>query len=196
MGEINRDGHLDLDPKSRLGLEEVPDSSRHFRIGRDGHLDCRDKKVREGWDFSSINPDFLSRNSRKLAKNIRKSRWQYWFSLTLGTKIGESRDIPIHLDFWTWSWGESRSSLTFTDSPPKFKKSRWPTRPVPKFGINRDGLSRPVPKYGINRDGHPDLDLDPTRPDLCRDTTLLEISRPYLMWMESIALWAWAQNCN
>ena len=88
MGEINRDGHLDLDPKSRLGLEEVPDSSRHFGIGRDGHLDCRDKKVREGWDFSSINPDFLSRNSRKLAQNIGKSRGQSRLSLASAKKIG------------------------------------------------------------------------------------------------------------
>ena len=39
MGREDGGGHLDLDPKLRSGLEEVPNSSRHFGIGRDGHPD-------------------------------------------------------------------------------------------------------------------------------------------------------------
>ena len=53
--------------------------------------------------------------------------------------------------------------------------------PIPicwKVGI---GHPDPIPicwKIGI---GHPDLDLDPTRPDFCRDLIPLEISRTSLM---------------
>ena len=39
MGEINRGGHLHLDPKLRSGFFNLPDSSQHYGIGRDGHLD-------------------------------------------------------------------------------------------------------------------------------------------------------------
>ena len=63
MGKINQDCRPDPDTKSRLGFEDDPDSSWHFGIGQD-------QKVGESQDFSSINPDYLSQNSRKLAKNI------------------------------------------------------------------------------------------------------------------------------
>ena len=36
MGMINREGHLDLDPKLRLRFLNLPDSSQHFGIGWDG----------------------------------------------------------------------------------------------------------------------------------------------------------------
>ena len=39
MGEINWGGHLILDPKLRSGFFNLPDSSPHFGIGRDGHPD-------------------------------------------------------------------------------------------------------------------------------------------------------------
>ena len=63
MGKINQDCRPDPDTKSRLGLEDDLDSSWHFGIGQD-------QKVGESQDFSLINPDYLSQNSRKLAKNI------------------------------------------------------------------------------------------------------------------------------
>ena len=40
---------------------------------------------------------------------------------------------------------------------------------------DRGGL--PDPDLSKNRGGHLDLDLDPTRPDFCRDIIPLEISR-------------------
>ena len=44
-------------------------------------------------------------------------------------------------------------------------------------------VALPDPNLDLSKswNGHPDLDLDPTRPNFCRDTTPLEISRPYLL---------------
>ena len=39
MSGENRGGLPDLEPKLRLGFFNLPDSSRHFGIGQDGHLD-------------------------------------------------------------------------------------------------------------------------------------------------------------
>ena len=45
--------------------------------------------------------------------------------------------------------------------------------------INRGG--DPDPDLSKSRDGHSYLDLDPTRPDFCRDIFPLETSRPQLL---------------
>ena len=57
------------------------------------------------------------------------------------------------------------------------------SRHDPNFGTGRVALPDPDPHLSKSRDGHPDLnlDLDPTRPDFCRDIFPLEISRPLLM---------------
>ena len=46
---------------------------------------------------------------------------------------------------------------------------------------DRGGLPDPDPDLSKNWGGLPDLDLDPTRPNFCRDIIPLEISRPYLV---------------
>ena len=50
---------------------------------------------------------------------------------------------------------------------------------------SRVALPDPDPDLSKSWDGHPDLDVDPTRPDFGRDTTPLEISRPKLIGSSS-----------
>ena len=65
--------------------------------------------------------------------------------------------------------------------PGKFRKTRdRASRHGPNFGTGRVALPDPNADLSKRQDGHPDFDLDPTRPDFGRDTTPLEISRPYL----------------
>ena len=64
LGNYGRGGSRrphDLDPKSRSGFFNVPDSSRHFGIGRNGHLDFS-RSVGRSQDG---HPDLL-KSSRKV----------------------------------------------------------------------------------------------------------------------------------
>ena len=56
----------------------------------------------------------------------------------------------------------------------------------PNFWTGRAALPDPHLDLSKSWDGHPDLNLDPTWPNFGRDTTPLEISRPYLMQRQVI----------
>ena len=51
---------------------------------------------------------------------------------------------------------------------------------------DRDEKKIPISIFGRDRGGLPDLDLDPTRPDFCRDIIPLGISRPCLPEMHNL----------
>ena len=57
MSGENRGGLTDLDPKLRSGFFNLPDSSRHFRISRDGHPDLL-KKFEVSQEQSGLSPIF------------------------------------------------------------------------------------------------------------------------------------------
>ena len=101
--------------------------------------------------FSSIYPDFLLQNSRKLAQNIGKSQGQSRLSPTLGSKIGKSWDCP-------------QLFRTFLEN-----------------SKSRDGLSRSIPTFRRIKDWPSRPNSDPSRPDFCRDFIPLEISCPNLL---------------
>ena len=93
------------------------------------------------------------------------------------------RFFPIFPDFSRCFWpkkdGKTRGKSRFSPIlSRKFEDSDLDPIPICwKVGI---GHPDPIPicwKIGI---GHPDLDLDPTRPDFCRDLIPLEISRTWL----------------
>ena len=94
------------------------------------------------------------------------------------------RFFPIFPDFSRCFWpkkdGKTRGKSRFSPIlSRKFEDSDLDPIPICwKVGI---GHPDPIPicwKIGI---GHPDLDLDPTRPDFCRDLIPLEISRTSLL---------------
>ena len=146
MGEISRGCCPDPDWKLRLGLEEYLGASGS---GWSCDLNCQDKKVEDF--FSSIYPNFLYRNLRKLAPNIRKSRGQSWISPTLGSKIGKSWDCP-------------QLFRTFLEN-----------------SKSRDGLSRSIPTFRRIKDWPSRPNSDPSRPDFCQDFIPLKISCPNLL---------------
>ena len=145
MGEISRDCCPDPDWKLRLGLEEYLGASGS---GWSCDLNCQDKKVEDF--FSSIYPNFLYRNLRKLAPNIRKSRGQSWISPTLGSKIGKSWDCP---QLFRTFLENSKSRDGLSRSIPTLRRIwDWPSRPIPTWFLSgfyppRDILPKPATHY-------------------------------------------------
>ena len=82
------------------------------------------------------------------------------------------------------SWLEpdfSRFFSTFPDLPQKLIRRDGQSQHSPNFGTGRVALPDPDPDLSKSRDGHPDLNLNPSRPNFCRDFIPLKISRPYLL---------------
>ena len=100
MGEISWDCRHDPDRKSGSRFWKIPDPSRSDRRDREPKSPQKMRlKIGESQDFSLIYPDFCLEIGGNWPKSIPKSWGQSPKSPSFEPKVGESRDIPLLLNF-------------------------------------------------------------------------------------------------